>query len=45
MKSSGTSTTCVAEMSIGLDLDWTGSGLQQIVLNLGWVRNVNRFKI
>jgi len=28
------------EMSIGLDLDWTGSGLWRIFLNLDWIRIV-----
>ena len=28
------------EMSIGLDLDWTGPGLLQILLNLNWIRTV-----
>jgi len=32
-------------MSIGLDLDWTRSGLCQILLNLDWIRAVNHFKI
>jgi len=27
-----------AEMSIGLDLDWTGSGLLRILLILDWIR-------
>jgi len=31
-------------MSIGLDLDWTGSGLRRILLNLDWIRTVIRFK-
>jgi len=30
-------------MSIGLDLDWTGSRLWQNVLNLGWIWTVNCF--
>jgi len=34
-----------ADMSIGLDLDWTGSGLQQIMLNFDWIRTVNLYKI
>jgi len=33
------------EMSIGPDLDWTGSGLLQILLNLAWLRTVKLFKI
>jgi len=33
------------EMSIGPDLDWTGSGLLQILLNLDWIRTVKLFKI
>jgi len=32
--------TLAAEMSFGLDLDWTGSGPQQILLNLDWIRTV-----
>jgi len=31
------------EMSIGLDLDWSGSGLCRILLNLDWIRTVNCF--
>jgi len=31
-------------MSIGLDLDWTGSGLCRILLNLDWIRAVNCFR-
>jgi len=34
-----------AEMSIGLDLDWTGSGLWRILLIWGWNRTVKCFKI
>jgi len=30
-------TSRAAEMSIGLDLDWTGSGLWRILLNLEWI--------
>jgi len=37
--------TPMAEMSIGLDLDWIGSGLQQMLLSLDWIRTVNHFKI
>jgi len=33
------------EMSIGLDLDWTGSGLWQILLNLDWIRMAKFFTI
>jgi len=33
------------EMSIGLDLDWTGSRLLQIMLKLDWTRSLNHFKI
>jgi len=33
------------EMSIGLDLDWTGSGLPQILLIWDWIRSINHFKI
>jgi len=33
------------EMSIGLDLDWTGSSQSQILLHLYWIRLVNPLKI
>jgi len=33
--------TFATEMSIRLDLGWTGSGLCHILLNLGWARTVN----
>jgi len=33
-----------SEMSIELDLDWIGSGLLQILLNLDWIQAVNHFK-
>jgi len=33
-----------AEMSIGLDLDWTGSGPWRISLILEWIRTVKRSK-
>jgi len=29
-----------SEMSIGLDLDWTGSGLRRILADLDWSRTV-----
>jgi len=31
------------EMSVGLDLDWTGSGLWRILLIMGWIRTVKNF--
>jgi len=31
-------------MSIGLDVDWTGSGLKRILLILNWIRTVKCFK-
>jgi len=34
----------IAEMSIGVDLDWNGSGLLHILLNLDWIRTVKLFK-
>ena len=34
---------CWPEMSIGLDLDWTGSGLWRILLILDWIRPVKCF--
>jgi len=35
----------VSEMSIGLDLEWTVTGLQQILLNLDWNRTINLLKL
>jgi len=32
-----------AEMSFGLDLDWTGSGIRGILLILGWIRSAKCF--
>ena len=37
------SRTSSAEMSIGLDVDWTESGLWRIWINLDWIQVVNRF--
>jgi len=31
------------EMSIGLDLDWTGTGLWLILLDLKWIRTMHCF--
>ena len=36
-------TTYLSEMSIGLVLDWTGSGIWEILLILDWIRTVKRF--
>jgi len=35
----------MAEISIGLDLDWTGSRLWRILLILDWIQTVNHFEI
>jgi len=35
----------LAEMSFGLDLDWTGSGLWPILWNLDWIRTGNYLQI
>jgi len=34
---------CTPKVSIGLDLDWTGSGLWRILLILDWIRTVKWF--
>jgi len=41
--SASTEVGWIAEMSIGLDLDWTGSGLWRIFLNLNWIRTAKCF--
>jgi len=39
------SVMCSTEVSTGHDLDWSGSGLLQFLLNLDWIRTANHFKI